>query len=255
MEDKDKEQLQQALEAASESIAEPAAADSDPAPDGAADSGQPPARKWANLFDSPEKLEEAYGHIYRAFHAKSRELQDTRQALENLAQALSQQAAPGQGAPFAPPAWTEGAQSGVSPAILQAVEAAREAAQQARDLGERFLLSSVESQINSFFKDRPELGATEQDFEAFADEAAQCLGDLDADALQRLPQALERAYRIVTYPEAVREARMKQEQEEREAGRFEVESAGPGAMSMPRNQARETSFRRLVQRLKSESAL
>ena len=95
MEDKLNEQLQDALEAASESIAAGGAADSDPAPEGAApQDGQPSPRKWANLFDSPEKLEQAYGHIYRAFHAKSRELQETRQALDNLMAALNSNSPP-----------------------------------------------------------------------------------------------------------------------------------------------------------------
>ena len=131
--------------------------------------------------------------------------------------------------------------------------AAQQAAQQARDMGEQFLISSIESQINSFFKDHSELGDGEEAFEAFAGEVAASLGDLDVDALQKLPQALERAYRIINYPDAVRETRLRQEQEEREAERFDVEGAGAGSMSVPRNQARETSFRRLVQRLKSES--
>ena len=81
------------------------------------------------------------------------------------------------------------------------------------------------------------------------------LGELDADAFQRLPQALERAYRFISYPDAVREAQRRQEQEERDAGRFEVEGAGAGSMTVPRNQDRDTSFRRLVQRLKSETGL
>jgi len=32
------------------------------------------ARKWANLFETPEKLEEAYRHLYRAYHERSREM-------------------------------------------------------------------------------------------------------------------------------------------------------------------------------------
>lgn len=260
MEDKEKEQLQkEALEAASESIADTATADSNTEVEGASSEGQPFAKKWANLFDSPEKLEQAYGHIYRAFHAKSRELQETRQALDNLVQSLSQQGGQGapQGLPFAQPAWTEAqsAPGGMNPAVMQAVAAAQQAAQEARDLGERFLVSSVESQVNNFFKEHPELGDTAEDFEAFADEVAMVLGELDVDALQKVPQAMERAYRIIHYPEAMREARRKQEQEERDAERFEVEGSGAGSMSMPRNQSRETSFRKLVQRLKTESGL
>jgi hypothetical protein len=257
MEDKEREQLQEeALEAASESIADTATADSNTDQEGASPEGQPSEKKWANLFDSPEKLEQAYGHIYRAFHAKSRELQETRQALDNLVQSLSQQGAP-QGLPFAQPMWTEAqaASGGMNPAVMQAVAAAQQTAQEARDLGERFLVSSVESQVNNFFKEHPELGDTEEDFETFADEVAMFLGELDVDALQKVPQAMERSYRIIHYPEAVREARRKQEQEERDAERFEVEGSGAGSMSMPRNQSRETSFRKLVQRLKTESGL
>lgn len=251
MNENNQEQPLERIGAASESTAADATADSNQ--EGAA-GGQPSAKKWANLFDSPEKLEEAYGHIYRAFHSKGQELQQTRTALDNLVKSLltggQAQSAPAAGLPF------QGVAPGApGPEILQAIAETQQAAQAARDMGEKFLLGTVENQVSDFFRNHADLGAGESDFERFAEEVSGLLGALDASAIQKLPSALERAYRILTYPEAVRAAREKQEQEERYAGRFVVESAGAGTMSMPRNQAAETSFRRLVQRLKKEAGV
>ena len=261
MTDKTKEQpLEEIVAGAVDEAAAPAA-DSDVNEEGA-EQGQPSAKKWANLFETPEKLEEAYGHIYRAFHAKSRELQQTRQALDNLVQTLTQPQQPADAATppeaaFQQPVWGEqpASPSGASPEILNAVLQAQQAAQEAREMGEQFLFSSLESQVRGFFQNHSELGGGDEDFEKFAQEVAVALGPVDAESLSRLPDALERAYRVIHYPEAVRDARRQQEEEERAAESYVVEGSGAGSMSMPRNQARETSFRRLVQRLKTESGL
>jgi len=233
---------------------------------GGAGSGQPSGKKWAKLFDSPEKLEDAYGHIYRAYHAKCRELQQTGQALEGMVQLLGQGSGPRRAAPPAPgvfPGLPGGFRPGAQPAgpgeaefaLLHAVAQAQAEAQHARQMGERFLTTSLENQVRDFFKEHSELGEGEEDFGRFAREVSISLGTVDADALHRLPEAIDRAYRVVNYPEAVRDARRQQEREEKEAERYVVEGGGSGSMSVPRNQARETSFRALVQRLKREAGL
>jgi len=221
-------------------------------------------RKWAKMFDSPEKLEEAYGHIYRAYHAKCRELAQTQQAMDGITQMMSQNTPGSPAAPVPAMLPQQGFAPGFAPdtqaqpaemALLAAVMQAQAEAQQARELGEKFIITSLENQARDFFRSHSELGAGEDAFSRFASELSTTLGPVDADSMLKMPESLERAYRIITYPEAMREARAQREQAEQDAERFVVEGGGGGSMSVPRNQARETSFRALVQRLKRESGL
>lgn len=256
--------LEQPLEEAAASLDAAAAPADSEQEDAAVDEAAPVAKKWANLFDTPEKLEEAYSHIYKAFHARSQELQQTRSALEQLAQAVVDGAGPqagsapafadaGSGFPVqGSPLPVDAQQPAVDPRLIAAVAESQQAAAQARELGERFLYSALENQVRGFFKEHSELGTSDEALDRFARETAACLGPVDVDALEKLPEALERAFRIVHYPDAVQEARRMQQEEERRAESFAVEGAGAGSMSVPRNQARETSFRKLVQRLKAE---
>lgn len=256
--------LEQPLEEAAAALDAAAAPADSEQEDAAVDAAAPAAKKWANLFDTPEKLEEAYGHIYRAFHARSQELQQTRSALEQLARAVvdgagpqapaAADAGPGVAAP-GPQYPVDAPPAAVDPRLIQAVAESQQAAAQARELGERFLYSALENQVRGFFKEHPELGTSDEALDRFARETAACLGPVDVDALEKLPEALERAFRIVHYPDAVQEARRMRQEEERLSESFAVEGAGAGSMSVPRNQARETSFRKLVQRLKAEQGL
>lgn len=235
--------------------------DSDAGAEGAGE-GQP-LKKWAKMFDSPEKLEDAYGHIYRAYHAKCRELQQTTQALDGLVGAFGHGGDAGMtggqvaGGGFAPQAATGLGKAGFGRegVLLDAVAQAQAEALQARRLGERFVVTSLENQARDFFKSHSELGEGEGAFERFAHEVSTVLGPVDVESLHRMPEALERAFRIVTYPEAVRDAAKREDLRDSEAERFVVEGGGAGSLSVPRNQARETSFRALVQRLKREAGL